>query len=888
MEQLIAQSAQESSASAASSAAAAPEFTRAQMWEYFWPRNPLVPVAVLLAGGIGAGAAVSWHFFTLWCIAAACLAGWALCRLLRFGLGGVFTLMPQALLAAAIFFGAMSLWQLNQRQMPPDHIALSLPAHDASLITARMEIISSPQLRRPQAGGPLFSIAQPRTTFIGEMLQRRIDGRWQPVCGKVLVQVPGDLPALKNNQQVQVVGWLSRPPGATNPGQFNYRNYLAAERIFAQITAKYSNQITIIDSRQSLWPLTGWIDSTRAALRRRLRATALPYANRETLDTIALLLGFRDPAIREVARQFSRSGAAHLLALSGLHVVIIAAGIWLVLRLVIRRPRPRAIVCIFAVLAYMLITPCGPPVLRASLATVLVLATLLIGRPVQILNILAFTAIVVLLLNPAELFSPPFQLSFLVTVGLILLGGRCHRAIFGRYLLRAGEVARIRNKPWGFWLLRLQHTICGIITCNIIGSVIAFPLVAYHFNQMNPLAIISGLLLLPVVTASLILGLVQLLAALVWLPLGKLVALVSYPVGHMMIWLVGFLAGLPGGNIVVRSPAWWVVLLLYAAMAVWALRRPLKLSRATSLVALTAATVVLTGWYTFTQAKDSLRIDVLDVGGGNCAIAQLPDGATIAINAGTLGSPVFLRGQVNAFLRNNGLWPLQAVLTAKIDANHAAAAIALASQHDATALLCSAADKLQAAQQRSIGQFFEMCQQQRLKAVAFARGDVFSLTDNVRCEILWPPRSLPPHSAPGYRSLVLRLRCGGQSLLVCDKTQLPWLAKVLGGQAPVATVLLTGPGRLHKLVGPELAAIGCRTLIASGESSAIARQDAALAARWPLTFLSTRRLGCIRMQMSRSATQVKAIMQAGGRQMKSSVLSGVTPAGTSGGKSRAS
>ncbi|NNM84990.1 MAG: ComEC family competence protein [Phycisphaerales bacterium] len=868
MEQLIAQSAQESPTSAAGAAVMAPEFARAHMWEYFWPRNPLVPVAALLAGGIGAGAAVSWHFFMLWCIAAACLAAWAFCRLLRIGIGGAWALVPQLLLAAAVFCGGMGLWQLNQRQVPPGHIALSLPAHGASLITARMEIISSPQLRRPQPGGPLFSIAAPRTTFIGEMLERRIEGRWRPACGKVLVQVPGDLPALKNNQQVQVVGWLSRPPGAGNPGQFNYRSYLAAERIFAQITAKYSNEITIIHARQTLWPLAGWIDSTRAALRRRLRATALPGANRETLDTIALLLGFRDPAIREVARQFSRSGAAHLLALSGLHVVIIAAGIWLVLRLIIRRPRPRAIACIFAVLAYMLITPCGPPVLRASLATVLVLATLLVGRPVQILNIIAFTAIVVLLLNPAELFSPPFQLSFLVTAGLILLGGRCHRAIFGRYLLRAGEVARIRNTTWGFLWLRLQHTICGILTCNIIGSVIAFPLVAYHFNQMNPLAIISGLLLLPLVTAALILGLAQLLAAVLWLPLGKLVALAAYPVGHILIWLVGFLAGLPGGNIVVRSPAWWVVLLMYAAMAVWAIRRPLKLSRATALVALTAATVVLTGWYTFTQPSDDLRMDVLDVGSGNCAVAQLADGTTVAINAGTLGSPVFLCGQVNAFLRHCGLWPLKAVLTAKIDANHAAAAIALGTQHGAAALLCSAADKQQKARQRSIGQFFQMCQQQQLKTVALARGDVLKLAYNIRCEVLWPPRSLPPHSAPSYRSLVLRLRCGSESLLVCDKTQLPWVASALGGQAPVATVLLTGPGRLHRLLEPELAAIGCHTLIASGESTAIARQDAALAARWPLVVFSTRRQGCIRVQMNRSATQVKAFMEAQDRAKK--------------------
>ncbi len=374
--------------------------------------------------------------------------------------------------------------------------------------------------------------------------------------------------------------------------------------------------------------------------------------------------------------------------------------------------------------------------------------------------------------------------------------------------------------------------------------------------------------MLPLVTAALILGLAQLLAALLWLPLGKLMALAAYPVGHIMIWLVGFLAGLPGGNIVVRSPAWWVVLLLYAAMAVWALRQPLKLSRATALVTLTAATVVLTGWYTFTHADGYLRMDILDVGSGNCAVAQLPDGTTVAFNAGTLGSPVFLRGQVNAFLRHRGLWPLQAVLAAKIDANHAAAAIALATQHGAAALLCSAPDKLQQTQQRSIGAFFQMCQQQQLKTVALARGDVFKLADNVRCEVLWPPLSLPPHSAPGYRSVVLRLSCGSQSLLVCDKTQLPWVTKVLGGQAPVATVLLTGPGRLHRLLEPELAAIGCHTLIASGESAAIAQQDAALAARWPLVLLSTRRQGCIQVKMSRSATQVTAIMQASSKRMK--------------------
>ncbi|NNM87094.1 MAG: DUF4131 domain-containing protein [Phycisphaerae bacterium] len=820
--------------------------------------QPLVAAAVIFVAGICLGMVAPWSARISLAVAATV---WLACvgamLVHRRGINA----LRNVLLAVAIGAGGVGVWQVNQQQVSSRNIALYLPPHGQSLITARMLIISAPKFSQPVGRRALYSATGPSTTFIARLLAAHAHGRWHRVTGNVIVRIPGFLPGLRNNQQVQITAWISHPPGAVNPGTFDYRHYLSTYRILASISARHSRELHILSARQSLLPLSGWLDWLRLRLRRRLLWAQRGHT-RAAFSNIALLLGYRDPSIRRVARHFSQSGAAHLLALSGLHVVIIAGAIWLLLRFFIRRPRYRALVAMLVIVVYMLATPCGPPVVRATVAIVMVFITMLLGWPVEILNIVAAAAIVVLFRTPAAITGVPFELTFAVTVGLVVLGTRFQRAVFGQWLQRQGDLARAANTRWSYARLHIKHWICAVITANAIGTIMAVPLTIYRFNQITPLAIISGLILLPLVSLALVAGLLELLAVLVWPPLAAAVATAFYPVVFSMIYTVRQLAAIPGSVINVRSGPWWNVVLCYAAIALWMMRRRLGLSRATVMILGVGATALLAGWYAITQPHRSVDIWVTSAGSGNAAIITGPDGSAAAINCGSLGSPHFLAGQMASLLHHRGIEQLNACIAGRIDPAHASAIGMLASRCGHAPVFTDYCDAHFAATTASHRRFFASLADLKLQVHGLSSGNILRIGSSISCRVLWPPRNLPAQAPTGMRGCILLLAaCHRPQVLFLDRTENPAVVQMLAAHGiRAATVVLTGPGRLHAPMLAALRRLDPTSLILSGEVATAFHADQRLLRPVPSRIYAVRQVGCVKITLSRQGSTIQTFL----------------------------
>ncbi len=771
--------------------------------------------------------------------------------------------LRSVLLAAAIGAAGIAVWQVNQQQVSSRDIALYLPPHGQSMITARMLIISAPKFTQPVERRAMYSASGPSTTFTARLLATCARGQWHRVTGDVMVRVPGFLPGLRNNLQVQITGWISPPPGAVNPGTFDYRHYLRTYRIFAAISARHSRQIRILSARQTLFPLSGWLDLLRLKLRQRLLAAQSGHT-RAAFSNIALLLGYRDPSIRRVARHFSESGAAHLLALSGLHVVIIAGAIWLLLRFFIRRPRRRALVAMLVILAYMLATPCGPPVVRATVAIVMVFITMLLGWPVELLNIVAAAAIVVLLWTPAAITGVPFELTFAVTVGLVVLGSRFQQAVFGQWLKHQGDLARAANTRWSYAMLHIKHWACAVITANAIGTIMAVPLTIYRFNQITPLAVISGLILLPLVSLALLAGLFELLAVLVWQPLGTAVAAVFYPVVVSMMYTVRQLAAIPGSVINVRSAPWWILALGYAAIALWMVRRRIGLSRATVMILGVGAITVSAGWYALTQPHRTVDIWVASAGSGNAAIITGPDGSAVAVNCGSLGSPHFLAGQMASLLHHRGIQKLSACIAGRIDPAHASALGLLATRFGHALVFTDYCDDHFATQTASRQRFLTSLTDLHLHVHGLVSGDILHIGSSITCRVLWPPRYLPPDAPAAMRGCILLLSAYHRpQVLFLDRTQNPDVVRMLAVHAIRAgTVILTGPGNLHVPMLAALRKLDPTTLVLSGEVATAFHADQHLLQHTSLKIFAVRQVGCVKIALNRHGSTFRTFLGA--------------------------
>ncbi len=783
--------------------------------------------------------------------------------------GGMWThrrsmrVLRSVLLAAAIGAAGIAVWQVNQQQVTRRDIALYLPPRGQSMITARMLIISAPKFTQPVERRAMYSASGPSTTFTARLLATHARGQWHRVTGDVMVRVPGFLPGLRNNLQVQITGWIRHPPGAVNPGTFDYRHYLSTYRILAFISARHSRQIRIVSARQTLFPLSGWLDLLRLKLRQRLLAAQSGHT-RAAFSNIALLLGYRDPSIRRVARHFSESGAAHLLALSGLHVVIIAAAIWLLLRFFIRRPRRRALVAMLVILAYMLATPCGPPVVRATVAIVMVFITMLLGWPVELLNIVAAAAIVVLLWTPAAITGVPFELTFAVTVGLVVFGSRFQRAVFGQWLTHQADLARATNTRWSYTRLHIKRWVCAVITANAIGTIMAVPLTIYRFNQITPLAVISGLILLPLVSLALVAGLFELLAVLVWQPLGTAVATVFYPVVVSMMYTVRQLAAIPGSVINVRSAPWWILAFCYAAIALWMVRRRIGLSRATVMILGVGAITLSAGWYAITQPHLTVDIWVASAGSGNAAVITGSDGSAVAVNCGSLGSPHFLAGQMASLLHHRGIQKLSACIAGRIDPAHASALGLLAARFGHAPVFTDYCDDHFAAQTASRRRFLTSLTDLHLHVQGLVSGDILHIGSSITCRVLWPPRYLPPDAPAAMRGCILLVSAWHRpQVLFLDRTQNPAVVRMLAAHAIRAgTVILTGPGNLHAPMLAALHKLDPTTLVLSGEVATAFHADQHLLQHTSLKIYAVRQVGCVKIALNRHGGTIRTFLGA--------------------------
>jgi len=218
----------------------------------------------------------------------------------------------------------------------------------------------------------------------------KTDKGWQQVEGTALIFV-SRYPDYDYGDMLLVSGEVETPPQFDD---FDYKDYLAHQGIHS--TMLYP-KIEILDSGQGFEPL-GWIYSLRTGLSQTL-AKVLPEPQASLAQGI--ILGIRDNIPQAVKTSFSRTGTAHILAISGLHLSIVAGillsiGIWLFGK----RHYIYIWLALGAIWLYVLLTGMQPPVVRGAIMASLFLTAELLGRQRNAITSLAFAAAIMIGISP--------------------------------------------------------------------------------------------------------------------------------------------------------------------------------------------------------------------------------------------------------------------------------------------------------------------------------------------------------------------------------------------------------------------------------------------------------------------------------------------------------
>ena len=286
---------------------------------------------------------------------------------------------------------------------------------------------------------------------------------------------------------------LLPPPGPVQPGAYDFQRRSWFQGVGA--IGFTMGRISRVDRHRSMG-LAGRFEVGVAAFRRDLSNRIISHLEGVTgAVAAALIVGDRSAIPPDVTQAMRDSGLAHLLAISGLHIGIVASLIFGVVRFLLAAIEPLAIniqikklaagIALCGSFAYLLIAGATLPTQRAFIMGALVLGALLLDRKAISMRLVALAATAILMIAPESLLSASFQLSFAAVVALVAVYEASADSL-RRFTARPGIARRVIIY---FSLLAMTTIVAGVAT-----GFVAY----YHFGRITHFGLVANLLAVPV------------------------------------------------------------------------------------------------------------------------------------------------------------------------------------------------------------------------------------------------------------------------------------------------------------------------------------------------------------------------------------------------------
>ncbi|MBD3404088.1 DUF4131 domain-containing protein, partial [candidate division GN15 bacterium] len=339
------------------------------------------------------------------------------------------------------------------------------------------------------------------------------------------------------------------------------------------------------------------------------------------------LLGETRDIPPDIYAMFRDSGTLHLLAVSGSNVALVLLFVHLLIRPLRLQRTTRHAVLLAVIVVYAGLCYFEPSVMRASLMAALVILARIAQRKVNLNQIIALTAAIILLIDPGEFFGIGFQLSFATAWGLIFITPRV-----------AAQFERYHTRRWYRWLV-------FPLIIALIAQIVSTPLVALYFERFPLYSVPANLIVVPLVSIGVVGVLALPLVHLVWPMLGLLAGSLVDPVVRAAVFALQWFGGtdLPVVELTGHIGERWLLaltLFAYSAMIIATLAITSKRARRTLVfftigIAVSALTLVA-----FLPGKsDGATVHIERLPGGVVTLVTQPDGCADVIVTSLVGRP---------------------------------------------------------------------------------------------------------------------------------------------------------------------------------------------------------------------------------------------------------
>lgn len=667
------------------------------------------------------------------------------------------------------------------RRLPDNHVVF-FTDEEPILAKLRGRIVTAPRIVEPDADRPR-AFGQPiKTRFVLDATQVAGKDRPIPVVGRVTVNVKEPALALRTGDLVEMTGWVYRPPPPSNPGVYDWAEHLRRRGILVGISCDHAAGVRVLNAPSSgAWARL--LERLRARFRGYLLDDGFALHDPGAGVISAMVLGERSAVPRAMNEAFVQTGNAHFLAASGMHVGWLALMGWGIARLFGLYYRTTAIFVGLLILSYVLLAEPRPSIMRAGIIGLVACVTVCQRGRYNALNSLSLAAVIILMLDPADLFRPAFQFSFTAVLALLHLCPNVAKTIavlcMKRNLPRVARsfdsalqdiaLALPDHRPLS-WIASVRHK-AGFLAAQLAALAfsawfITAPLSCYHFNNFPPFGWLQTLILWVVAMPVTLFGFLTLLLGAL-LPSSGLVCGPLLKAGtDLMIALVELLARIPWTLIDGRSPSISWVLAVYAVMCLWVYKRA-WISRKHGFKV--CVLVLLLWWLVpprWTRVEPgTMHVWMLDVGDGTSTVIELPDGKTMIYDCGTISS--LDAGRVtSAFLKHRGIRRVDIAVVSHANFDHYGGIETLAKDFPIGRIVVNDQFEHFAPPRTGGWQFLQAMQRADIPVERLHGPGSLAGMGEVQAEILWPPpRSERVVPTANETSTVLRLTYQGRSVL---------------------------------------------------------------------------------------------------------------------------
>ena len=350
----------------------------------------------------------------------------------------------------------------------------------------------------------------------------------------------------------------------------------------------------------------------------------------------ALILGERQGIDHELREPFNKTGMGHVLAVSGLHIGLVAwMGFFLFKGILSRsyklalKTDTRKLVALLTclpVIGYALLAGCRVSSQRAMIMALVFLWSLILGREREVWSTLALGALLILAIDPHALFSIPFQLSFSAVIGILWL----MPAILNR--IPSSNKTQQRKKRV---LDHLSIYFVGLIAMTLSATIFLLPVISFYFHRISLVSIPANITVMPVLGLWVIpLGLLS----AVTLPFSPQVAEVLLHLGawglNVMTEMIRFWSRLPWSSLWAITPNFFEMSIYYTFILFIFFIKRWPWAKMGILILVFFAFADIGYWTCRVRFNKDLRVTFLDVGQANAALVEFPGGKKMLIDGG--------------------------------------------------------------------------------------------------------------------------------------------------------------------------------------------------------------------------------------------------------------